>query len=280
MKKPGRSQLPKNKPTGKRRKVSGSVGPAKIPFEPIVEGYRRTLFLGQFAEAGRLPSIEDVDVAVCFADLRGFTKYVDAHQSSLQDSRVHQLLGGYFQLYPKAILEAVYALEPEKGKKITAQSEHVRNLIVPKMFKNLGDGMMLVWELQGDKQVRDAVSAQILSVVAKMQRLFKHLVESEAKGATKPYSTAVASLRLGFGLARGRAWRLDFGTQRMVDYAGTIVNIAARLQDLARPEGVVAEIGFCDPVLQKSTGQRLSVHLRGIVNPVSVWASNEVRFVP
>lgn len=248
----------------------------KIPFEPIVQGYERTLFLGDFAEAGRVPSIADVEVAACFADLRGFTKYVNSLQSTLQDTRVHQFLGRYFQLYPKAVLETVYALEPESGIDITSQSEQVRNAIVPSMFKNLGDGMMLVWELRGERDVRDAVAARILQIVATIRRLFGRLVESEVKAATKPYSTVVGSLRMGFGLARGRAWRLDFGKQRAVDYAGTIVNIAARLQDLARPEGVVAEVGFCDPVLRRSAGQKIQVSLKGIEGLVDIWASGEV----
>jgi class 3 adenylate cyclase len=248
----------------------------KAPFAPVVEGYERALFLGHFIEAGRVPSVTDVEVAVCFADLRGFTKYVDALQSNLQDTRVHQFLGTYFQIYPKAVLETVYALEPEKGRKITSQSDQVRSIVVPSMFKNLGDGMMLVWELRGSRAVQDGVAARILQIVATLRRLFRRVVGNETKGAPKSYSTRVGSLRLGFGLARGRAWRLDFGKQRPVDYAGSIVNIAARLQDLARPEGIVAEVGFCDPVFRRSAGQHASVTLKGIDDPVDVWASNEV----
>jgi class 3 adenylate cyclase len=55
------------------------------------------------------------------------------------------------------------------------------------------------------------------------------------------------------------------------------VNIAARLQDLARPEGIVAEVGFCDPVFRKSAGQQSRVALKGIEHPVDIWASNDVK---
>ena len=252
-------------------------GRPKASFEYVVEGYERALFLGDFIEAGRVPSKADVEIAVCFADLRGFTKHVHALQSKSQDARVQEFLGAYFQVFPKAVLEAVYALEPDKGNAISAQGEQVRNIVVPSMFKNLGDGMMLVWELRGEKAIQDAVAARILQIVTAIRKLFRRLVEHHAKIATGPYSSAIGNLRMGFGLARGRAWRLDFGRQRPVDYAGSIVNIAARLQDLARPEGIVAEVGFCDPVFRKSAGQQSRVALKGIEHPVDIWASKDVQ---
>jgi len=250
----------------------------KFPFAHVVEGYERALFLGPFLEAGRVPSVTDVEIAVCFADLRGFTKYVNALQANWQDRRVQEFLGAYFQIYPRAVLESVYALEPGEGGEISRHAQHVRRMIVPSMFKTLGDGMMLVWELRGESEAQDKVAASILQTVAAIQRFFRRLVAEQAGGATKPYATAVRTLRLGFGLARGHAWRLDFGPQRSVDYAGTIVNLAARLQDLARPEGVVAEVGFCDPVFRRSAGQRAHVtSLKGIEQPVDLWASASVK---
>jgi class 3 adenylate cyclase len=229
-----------------------------------------------------MPSVSDIEIAVCFADLRGFTKYVDALQSNSQDSRVHELLGSYFQIYPKAILETVYALEPRGIAQITAVDEKIRKAIVPSMFKTLGDGMMLVWELPGTREIQDKVSARILQVVATIRRLFRNLIKERVESAAVPYSGAVGNLALGLGLARGRAWRLDFGGRRPLDYAGTIVNVAARLQDLARPEGIVAEMGFCDPVFGKlrSAGQPAKVALKGIGRPVDVWTSPEVQLEP
>jgi class 3 adenylate cyclase len=251
---------------------------AKLPFAHVVAGYERAIFLGSFLESARVPSVTDVEIAVCFADLRGFTKYVNALQANWQDRRVQEFLGAYFQIYPKAVLENVYALEPGEGGEISRYAQHVRRMIVPSMFKTLGDGMMLVWELSGESEAQDKVAASILQTVAAIQRFFRRLVAEQAGGATKPYATAVRTLRLGFGLARGHAWRLDFGPQRSVDYAGTIVNLAARLQDLARPEGVVAEVGFCDPVFRRSAGQRARVtSLKGIGQPVNLWASANVK---
>jgi len=265
-----------------KRRIAPNVGrsavvAAKSPFTHVVDGYNRALFLGSFLEAGRVPSVTDVEIAVCFADLRGFTRYVHALQSDGQDSRVQDFLGDYFQIYPKAVLEMVYALEPEQGKQLSAQGAQVRNMIVPSMFKNLGDGMMLIWELQGERKTQDEVSASILRTVAAIQRFFARLLADHAATGVKPYATAVNNLRLGFGLARGRAWRFNFGRHRSADYAGSIVNLAARLQDLARPEGIVAEVGFCDPVFRKSPAQRSQIaSIKGIDRPVEVWSSATV----
>ncbi len=177
--------------------------PIPPPFDHVIEGYERALFLGRFLDAGIVPAVSDIEIAVCFADLRGFTRYVDALQSSSQDSRVHEFLGSYFQVYPKAILETVYTLEPRGTAEISAVDEQIRNAIVPSMFKTLGDGMMLVWELSGTREIQDKVSGRILQVVATIRRLFKHLVDERVKTAMAPYSIAVGELRLGFGLARG-----------------------------------------------------------------------------
>jgi class 3 adenylate cyclase len=249
------------------------------PFDHVIEGYERALFLDHFLEAGRVPSVSDLEIAVCFADLRGFTKYVDLLQASSADSRVHEFLGAYFQIYPKAILELVYALEQRGTAKITAEDEQIRRSIVPSAFKTLGDGMMLVWELPRTRALQDKVSARILQVITTIQRLFRALIKEHANAAAAPYSVAVGNLRLGFGLARGRAWRFDFGARRPVDYAGNIVNLAARLQDRARPEGIVADVGFCDPVfrLVKRNGRATEISVKGREKPVSVWASPEVK---
>jgi class 3 adenylate cyclase len=44
---------------------------------------------------------------------------------------------------------------------------------------------------------------------------------------------------------------MDFGHRVGIDYAGSIVNLAARLQGLARPEGFVAQLGFSESLFRK-----------------------------
>src|ERR1039458_8405896 len=170
-----------------------SEPPIPPPFDVVVEGYQRALFLDHFLEAGRTPAISDLEIAVCFADLRGFVMQVDSLQSNSQDSRVHELIGSYFQIYPKAILETVYALEPRPNEQITARDEKIRKAIVPSMFKTLGDGMMLVWELGGSREIQDQVSGRILQVVATIRQIFKNLIEERVESAAIPYSKAIAN---------------------------------------------------------------------------------------
>ena len=145
-----RKRATRSTPDKTRARSEAATGERQIPppFDLVIEGYERALFLDHFLEAGRMPSVSDLEIAVCFADLRGFTTYVDALQSNSQDSRVHELLGSYLQIFPRAILETVYALEPRGDAQITAVDEQIRNAIVPSMFKTLGDGMLLVWELR------------------------------------------------------------------------------------------------------------------------------------
>lgn len=248
----------------------------KAPFKHIVTGYEKALFLGSFIDAATVAHTSNAEIAVCFADLRGFTKFVDALQTKSQDTRVHSFLRAYFGIYPKAILEMIYGLEPTESKTITAQRERVCSTLVPSMYKHLGDGMMLVWELTGDRATDDEVSGRILQTIKIVQRRFDKFIQAQVRSAVTPYRTAVGNLKLGFGLARGRAWRLDFGSRGPRDYAGNIVNLAARLQDLARPEGIVAEAGFCDPLFRKLSQRLNEVEVKGMDDKIEVWTSPEV----
>src|SRR2546428_483375 len=93
-----RKQVMRIRGTASKGGRSVTVGESKSPFAHVVEGYERSLFLGPFLEAGRVPSVADVEIAACFADLRGFTKYVHAVQSNWQDRRVQEFLVAYFRL--------------------------------------------------------------------------------------------------------------------------------------------------------------------------------------
>jgi class 3 adenylate cyclase len=259
-----------------------STVPDLPPYDHVIQGYERALFLDQFLDSGREPAVSDVEIAVCFADLRGFTKYVAELQSRSADARVHQFLGAYFQIYPKAILEMVYQLEPRGAAKNSVEDEEIRKAIVPSTYKTLGDGMMLVWEFPKNVSLHERVSGRILQVVKIIQRLFQGVIAEFGDASRTHDSVAIKNLHLGFGLARGRAWRFDFGRRRPVDYAGNIVNLAARLQDRARPEGVVAEVNFCYSVFGSAPlkGQIVEITVKGREEPISVWASHEVDLNP
>jgi class 3 adenylate cyclase len=250
----------------------------------VLRGYGRTMRLGVFADSGRTPKITDVEVAVCFADLRGFTKYVHALQKDGQDNRVQLFLKSYFRIYPQSVLNIMWNLEPD-GKEISAVDEELLRLIVPTSYKNLGDGMMLVWELQGasNERLMGLASRMIYSVIEEIKDQFEEL--SKVVGAVEidSFSKHARELRIGFGLSRGHAWRLDFGHHLPVDYAGSIVNLAARLQGLARPSGIVAQLGFSESLfhdMQKASHGRITKipAPKGLgKDEIDIWTSSGVR---
>ncbi len=252
----------------------------------VVSGFERSLFLKSFADAGRSPTMTDVEIAVCFSDLRGFTKYVNALQSKSLDNRVHHFLRSYFAIYPEAVLKTVWWLEPQKeDEEITADANELRRLIVPTSYKNLGDGMMIVWELQdaSDGRMQGLATHQIYIIINVIRRLFSALTTQFGPVETDIYSDHVKDLKLGFGLARGHAWRLDFGSHLPRDYAGSIVNLAARLQGYARPEGIVSQLSFSEALFRALTEEdkgsiKTIRSLKGIEGQqVEVWMSDEVK---
>lgn len=255
------------------------------PFSIAYEGFERSLFLGSFADAGRAPRITDVEVAVCFADLRGFTNYVHSLQKVGQDNRVQHFLREYFTIYPRAVLNAVWQLEPKDDKEPTAKIKEIRSLVVPTTYKNLGDGMMIVWELQNasDMVVQGNAARVIFQIAMFMRDYFANLTSDFGPVEMDAYSRYATDLKLGIGLAKGHAWRLEFGRQMPVDYAGSIVNLAARLQTLARPEGIVAQLGFSESLFVDLTNQQKGV-IRSIPSPkglgqepIDIWHSTTVQ---
>lgn len=71
---------------------------------------------------------------------------------------------------------------------------------------------------------------------------------------------------VGIGLARGTASRLLSG-EKTLDYSGRVLNLAARLMELARPRGLVFDGGLsCDVLPSDLAGefQAEEVYLKGV----------------
>jgi hypothetical protein len=144
--------------------------------------------------------------------------------------------------------------------------------------------MMIVWELQtaSDFVVQGLTTRKILSVIGYVRQMFEDLTSDYGPVEMDAYSEFATRLKLGLGIARGHAWRLDFGRHIPPDYAGSIVNLAARLQALARPEGIVAQLGFSESRFRdraaSGDGKILTVAApKGFGgDAVDVWVSKEV----
>lgn len=86
--------------------------------------------------------------------------------------------------------------------------------------------------------------------------------------------------RIGFGVARGTAFCL-FAGKEVIDYSGQILNLASRLNDLAKPGGVVVDGAFLLGVIPKVLHDEFrmeEVYIRSIAEdaPHKVYCSKDV----
>jgi len=214
----------------------------------------RSISLGSFGDIAQPPQTSDVEVVVCFSDLRGFTHYCNQLQTASLDSRIQNFLKSYFRIYAMGVLEEIWRLEPpDADETLTDEQAQLRRIIVPVTYKNLGDGVMLVWEIPQDTRplIQGKATHRIMHIVSHIIDNFEQLFQKPGVVEIDAYSELVKDLRLGFGLARGHAWKLNFGHHLKFDYAGSVVNLAARLQDRARPDGVVCQYNFSQSLLER-----------------------------
>lgn len=86
--------------------------------------------------------------------------------------------------------------------------------------------------------------------------------------------------RIGFGVARGPAFCL-FAGDEIIDYSGQILNLASRLNDFAKPGGIVIDGAFLMNVIPKTLQANFrpeDVFIRGIAEdePHRVFCSKDV----
>jgi len=257
-----RSPVAVKKPLPK--KDSGK--PSSESFSDALKTVRRVALLGDFGDMARRPTISDVEIIVCFADIRGFTRYCNRLQQKSLDNRIQNFLKDYLEIYSLAVLTEVCHLETETKYGKT----ELRRVIIPTTYKNLGDGVMLIWELpaSASKLIQGLASHYILKVLFTIYRLFVSRFHRARNVGVDAYSDEVKELELGFGVARGHAWKLNFGHHVKFDYAGSVVNLAARLSDKARPHGIICQYELSHALFDrfriKKIGNQLSFNLKGL----------------
>jgi class 3 adenylate cyclase len=276
---------------GKQTRASAPKREEEIPAN-LMSNFDLAMQLGRFIDSGRRPQISHVEVIVCFVDLRGFTDYVHTLQQQSQDNRVQNFLKHYFAIFPRAMIRRLWHLSqgipgtPFDGR--SQMAHEVKGLAVPRSYKNLGDGMMLVWELQNasSETVQAHASLQIFDAIQEIAREFRKHLPRDSSLETDMFTDLSKNLKLGIGIARGHAWKLDFGHGGLPDYAGSIINLASRLQEFARPEGIVAQLAVAEPLFKSltrdgaNTGGRLEriTNIRGFKGgETDVWVSEQVR---
>lgn len=245
-------------------------------FSDILLGFERTLHLESLAELGRPANLTQVEVIACVVDVRGFTKFVQDDQADAQ-RLAPEFIREFFSIFPKAVLREAWNLEPEPHHAPTEFQVGVRNLIVPRLAKKMGDGVFLVWEVDGHvgPKVKQGLRYAILDIIGYVQESFYELIRDMA--IRSPFLKW--NMKLGVGLAAGQAWRHDYDRGGQIDYSGSPMNLASRLQDLARPQGVCVHARFeANHLLERcwaGEGEITKKPVKGLDHPVHVWCSDE-----
>ena len=124
----------------------------------------------------------------------------------------------------------------------------------PTFVKNLGDGHLLVWEAPDGLQ--PGLLDPVIAAARRAQTVFAAFVAGQgALGAQLPK-------QVGIGLAYGETFKSD-------DYYGVAMNLAARLQNEARPEGLALSETVFDAAARRDLRlreefRRARVHLKGL----------------
>jgi hypothetical protein len=128
---------------------------------------------------------------------------------------------------------------------------------------------MLIFVFEPDTLTRTA--RQVVRVSLKLVREFKGICKND------PMLNFDVPERIGIGIARGAATRLISKDGRILDYSGRPLNLASRLMDIARPEGVVLDQSFrprellTKPLVQHFATE--SVYLRSVAErtPIQIF---------
>lgn len=144
-------------------------------------------------------------------------------------------------------------------------------------FKPTGDGLVILLEYT-EPRLRAVVSRAVSRSLA--------LVDDFAMiCADDPMINFDVPGNLGVGIARGAATRLVSG-RTTLDYSGRPLNVASRMNDLARPSGVVFPASLGPGLLSPNQRVRFvpdhRVFLRGVADdtPTTVYVTHDRTTVP
>ena len=142
--------------------------------------------------------------------------------------------------------------------------------------KPTGDGLLMTFQYS-ERNLMEVARTVIDAAV-------KCVTEFPSICADDPMINFSVPGAIGFGVARGTACCL-FSGEEVIDYSGHLLNLASRLNDLARPSGIVIDGSFLIDVipeeLRTSFGEQ-NVYLRGIAEdtPISVYYQKDFVTVP
>jgi hypothetical protein len=120
----------------------------------------------QFLGSSFEPVISDSEIVVCFADIRGFTNYCRTLQKEMQDRKIQNFLRTYVKIFNEGLMRwLVENIDIEDDE----DAKDMARYVIPSMYKNLGDGMMIVWEVPPtlDLHTQGLLAQSIVEIISK-----------------------------------------------------------------------------------------------------------------
>lgn len=130
-------------------------------------------------------------------------------------------------------------------------------------YKPTGDGLMVIIPYR-EQTLVEVSAATVRSALACVEA-FPNICHDD------PMINFPVPDRIGLGIARGTACRL-FAGDKTLDYSGRLLNLAARLMNLARPSGIVIDGDFrreMIPEPERTRFKEARVYLRGVAEITS-----------
>jgi len=185
---------------------------------------------------------EFVIAVVC--DIRGFSNFSVGHEAPDIAMFIKRF---YVKLLEGYFPEAIYA-------------------------KPTGDGLLMLFTYSESTLAQ--ISEKVLLGCSKALADYPSMLEGD------PMINYELPKHIGFGVARGTAFCL-FAPREIVDYSGQTLNLAARLNDFARPSGIVVDGNFQLEVIPEQLRKEYSedsVCIRGVAEtePRKIYISKDV----
>lgn len=144
-------------------------------------------------------------------------------------------------------------------------------------YKSTGDGLLLTipYNESNLKEMAQKTVVICMACHAEFGNICKH----------DPMINFEVPKKIGIGISRGTACCLVSG-EKIIDYSGRLLNLTARLTNLARPSGIVIDGSFgVGKLLDKDTKanfKRQDVYLDGIAEyePIQVYFTKKFTTIP
>ena len=133
-------------------------------------------------------------------------------------------------------------------------------------FKSTGDGLMITVHFD-----RDTVVDMLTRTVSGAVRCVE---DFPTFSRNNPMITFETPTNMGIGIARGTTCCL-MTDGKILDYSGQLMNLAARLQDLARPRGVVIDGAFGHNLLNREL-QELFIPAKAYIRGIAETAARDI----